>query len=102
MMLVYARGQNHDARLVALLARLMLVRLVKKPVCYIPSLQVEILSLLLNYLHPIVFFTAAVDHLFQRIRKEKFRVFFQAVLVKNRTMMQQNSLSPFTGAERSY
>ena len=39
MMLAYARGQNHDARLVALLARLMLVRLVKKPVRYIPKGQ---------------------------------------------------------------
>ena len=38
MMLVYARGKNHDARLVVLLARLLLVRLVKKPVRYIPNI----------------------------------------------------------------
>ena len=37
MMLVYARGQNHDARLVALLALLVLVRLMKKTVRYIPT-----------------------------------------------------------------
>ena len=39
MMLVFARGQNHDAWLVALLACLVLVRLVKKPVRYIPTVN---------------------------------------------------------------
>ena len=36
MMLVYAHGQNHDARLVALLARLVLVQHMKKADRYIP------------------------------------------------------------------
>ena len=37
VVLVYARGKNNGARLMALLVRLVLVRLVKKPVRYIPS-----------------------------------------------------------------
>ena len=37
MMVVYARGENHDARLVALLACLVLFWLMKKPVRYIPG-----------------------------------------------------------------
>ena len=44
IMLVYACGQNHDARLVALLARLMLIWLVKKPVRYIPSLNLHVVT----------------------------------------------------------
>ena len=36
-MLVYARGKDHDARLVTLLVRLMVVWLVKQPVRDIPT-----------------------------------------------------------------